>query len=664
MLPVMPARNQSKAVEEALRVASLVEPPLTVGFLESCNITEPLLNQLIDSGALHTGPKPGQLEFPSAAAQARVVAKMTWSMKRKLHARIAGAAVSHRLPAETAAHHFSEANLLEKARQQWYRAAEHACAQSDYQCALGYFTRALDIWPWSEDVQDRIDGLRSLARCAANAGDKESLERSWEELRNYATDAGDHPLRIEALTELSRLFSDPVRSTAALREAAELATEALPPNQAARSWIAYAELLAIRVRIHQSLAALEQAEKLTTKTKDAALESELLGWKGLVLSMAGRADEATALVEESLRIAIRNELTEQTAIAYRRRANICEYAGDYKGEAKSHLAAIQFCRNEGLPGEQMCHSCLSYALFRTGEWKAALESARTVLSDPGVHPALEGIARCTLGLVAVFRGERKSAESELQKSLTLLRREGVIGLEFFCLWGQAYLHESNGAPEAAAPYYDEVRALWRETDDVHDVIPALLFAGNVYRSTSRIDCLADSIDIARSIERINPLAEAAGASAALRGERALLDGNHEEACKHFEEAAKRYAPAKLLIESAWVSFRLAAAKQSMGIRTSATPEIQVANRLGMRPLVSVFNALGKSSPDHDLTPRQLDVLRMLAEGLTSKEAADRLSLSPRTVEMHVARLMQRLNCRTRPEAIQTAMQRGWLGPHS
>jgi DNA-binding NarL/FixJ family response regulator len=45
------------------------------------------------------------------------------------------------------------------------------------------------------------------------------------------------------------------------------------------------------------------------------------------------------------------------------------------------------------------------------------------------------------------------------------------------------------------------------------------------------------------------------------------------------------------------------------------------------------------SPAKDLTSRQLDVLRGVARGLTDKEIASELSLSPRSVEMHVARTL-------------------------
>ncbi len=58
-----------------------------------------------------------------------------------------------------------------------------------------------------------------------------------------------------------------------------------------------------------------------------------------------------------------------------------------------------------------------------------------------------------------------------------------------------------------------------------------------------------------------------------------------------------------------------------------------------------------------LTPRQLEVLREVAHGLTDKEIAGKLSLSPRTVEMHVANALATLRCRTRAEAVRRAAER-------
>jgi DNA-binding NarL/FixJ family response regulator len=49
------------------------------------------------------------------------------------------------------------------------------------------------------------------------------------------------------------------------------------------------------------------------------------------------------------------------------------------------------------------------------------------------------------------------------------------------------------------------------------------------------------------------------------------------------------------------------------------------------------------NPLNDLTPRQREILQLVAEGRTTKEIASRLDLSIKTVETHRAQLMERLN---------------------
>ena len=87
--------------------------------------------------------------------------------------------------------------------------------------------------------------------------------------------------------------------------------------------------------------------------------------------------------------------------------------------------------------------------------------------------------------------------------------------------------------------------------------------------------------------------------------------------------------------------------------------MQIASRLGARPLLARLDS-ASAVQTIGLTRRQREVLDLLAAGLTDKETAARLNLSPRTVEMRVARLLESLNCRTRTEAVRKAGQRGWL----
>jgi DNA-binding NarL/FixJ family response regulator/tetratricopeptide (TPR) repeat protein len=61
-----------------------------------------------------------------------------------------------------------------------------------------------------------------------------------------------------------------------------------------------------------------------------------------------------------------------------------------------------------------------------------------------------------------------------------------------------------------------------------------------------------------------------------------------------------------------------------------------------------------------LTSRQNEVLHLLAEGLTNLEIADRLFLSPRTVENHVAAVISKLNAPSRDSAVAAALEKGLL----
>ena len=62
-----------------------------------------------------------------------------------------------------------------------------------------------------------------------------------------------------------------------------------------------------------------------------------------------------------------------------------------------------------------------------------------------------------------------------------------------------------------------------------------------------------------------------------------------------------------------------------------------------------------------LTPREREVLGLLAQGLTDQQAADALGISPRTVEKHVGGVLHKLGARNRTEAVARALEGGWAG---
>ena len=64
--------------------------------------------------------------------------------------------------------------------------------------------------------------------------------------------------------------------------------------------------------------------------------------------------------------------------------------------------------------------------------------------------------------------------------------------------------------------------------------------------------------------------------------------------------------------------------------------------------------------DDLLTERELDVLRLAAKGLSNRQIADQLVLSPRTVQSHMGNLFGKLGVGSRTEAVMVGLRRGWL----
>jgi two-component system, NarL family, response regulator NreC len=91
------------------------------------------------------------------------------------------------------------------------------------------------------------------------------------------------------------------------------------------------------------------------------------------------------------------------------------------------------------------------------------------------------------------------------------------------------------------------------------------------------------------------------------------------------------------------------------IRATARGEEYVSPRIAAR-----LDALQRSLARDELTPREVQVLRLIALGHTSVEIAGKLIISPRTVESHRARIHDKLGLATRAELVHHALGRGLL----
>ncbi|MEV5719543.1 response regulator transcription factor [Amycolatopsis mediterranei] len=98
-----------------------------------------------------------------------------------------------------------------------------------------------------------------------------------------------------------------------------------------------------------------------------------------------------------------------------------------------------------------------------------------------------------------------------------------------------------------------------------------------------------------------------------------------------------------------------------GIRTVATGaallDPEVTRRLVGRHAARIRPAPG-AAPEVPLTPRELEVLRLLADGLSNSEIAERLVISQETVKTFVSRILAKLGLRDRVQAVVYAYRHG------
>lgn len=73
---------------------------------------------------------------------------------------------------------------------------------------------------------------------------------------------------------------------------------------------------------------------------------------------------------------------------------------------------------------------------------------------------------------------------------------------------------------------------------------------------------------------------------------------------------------------------------------------------------------GSHAPGDMLTPREVELLKLVAEGLSNRAIAQKVSVSPNTVKYHVKNILTKLNVQNRTEAVSFAMKEGIISSSS
>jgi two-component system response regulator NreC len=100
----------------------------------------------------------------------------------------------------------------------------------------------------------------------------------------------------------------------------------------------------------------------------------------------------------------------------------------------------------------------------------------------------------------------------------------------------------------------------------------------------------------------------------------------------------------------------------LAVRQVATGDRYVHPRLGAALLETADGDPTRlSGPGGELSEREQEVLRLIAQGYTNAQTADALIVSIRTIETHRAHIQQKLGLRTRAELVRAAREAGLLG---
>jgi DNA-binding NarL/FixJ family response regulator len=83
-----------------------------------------------------------------------------------------------------------------------------------------------------------------------------------------------------------------------------------------------------------------------------------------------------------------------------------------------------------------------------------------------------------------------------------------------------------------------------------------------------------------------------------------------------------------------------------------------------RKLMSNIFKRSEKTPVESLTERELDVLRLAAQGFTNKAIGVQLNISDRTVQGHLAHIFAKLQANSRTEAVMRAVSLGWISQHA
>ena len=561
----------------------------------------------------------------------------------EMHRRAAVALESAGAGAAELAEHWAAAGHSGRTWSASLEAADQAQLASAFAESLLHLERALDHWPPGTD--GRAAARLRAARAAWMTGDP---GRAVALARSALDEGADD---IEAQVALAQYLWDAgerdVATAAFARAAGHLSGDSPARTRAIALWGLG------RARIGQGNHA--DARRLAEASAAAAEEAADPAWVSQAWVLAGMSRAWISDIggiedlRRGLPPALESGDPEAIGHAYQFLVEQLWLGGELNEARRIGLEGIPACERYGLARSHGAdvRGRTALVLLDLGGWAAA----ERVLE--GAEPrAYSSIARA---LLALRRGEWAAAERELAASATgeSIGGRGRLGgltelarVELSWLRGDepAAVAELDAIPDQPGVWGVDIearRALWRARLRRDDATAAHHF----------------DLPFLHALE------------AERRARRTGDDESWDAAITAWSAAERPYERAVALLgaaEAALAARDRAIAKarlrdlRDLATTLGALPLVEAADGLARRARVTIAPRARPSADPSRLTARELEVLGQMAEGRTNPQIAQELFLSPKTVGIHVSRVLEKLEAHTRGEAVATARRRGIL----